>query len=228
MNGDLQAITPKASRCSFCGAPMLQLPWSRSLPVCDGPTCQARHRQPRLGLYLHRCGVPARHTNPQDVDWSLQTVVPSTWAPHMAAWTGEPGSPWCVTLAGVVNAGKTTAAIALLVQAARRLVWPDGRLFARAAELTNDIIKDRNREAYHRATKAPILVLDDLGRYDRIWDICAEILSSRHANLLPTIITTNMRVRTQDQNVGIADVDPALFRRLSDGIFVGMTQEYRP
>lgn len=212
----LRDIHPAKSRCIRCGTALLRMPWAVGEPVCED--CHPFVFAPPVEAYLLRCEVPSLHRRVLPIPWDVRArVYPET---DLYKWDG---TPWCVTLAGVVGGGKTTAAVALLAQAAAKLRWPAGARFARAAPMSLEILREQRRDIYRQMVGAPVLVLDDLGRYDRVWEICADVLTGRHERGLPTIVTTNLRVKTVGDDQGLADIDPALYRRLAEGVFVGFT-----
>ena len=99
--------------------------------------------------------------------------------------------------AGVVGGGKTTAAVALFrpgrgqaTVARRRTLCPG----------CPDVPRDPARAAAGHLPpngRRPGPRPDDLGRYDRVWEICADVLTGRHERGLPTIVTTNLRVKNR-------------------------------
>jgi DNA replication protein DnaC len=162
-------------------------------------------------------------------------IEPQEWprvhgGPDMRTWAG---APFFVTLAGVVGSGKTMLATELLW---RRLPHVQTASWWRAGTAISTVFgsfgEERARAAMCDLYDSELLVLDEIGRgHDgRAWGAIVEIISHRHEQHRETIFTTNRKIGTrqtgQDKERGLAEEDPALFRRLAEGAIVGLMKPW--
>jgi DNA replication protein DnaC len=122
-------------------------------------------------------------------------------------WDGDRN----VLLLGNVGAGKTHAAVAMA-----RTVHDNGRevMFRASVNLLDELRPDGPPEAFKRATRVPLLLLDDLGaerRTDWTADRIAAVLVQRYDECLPTIVTSNLIPDALEATVG-----PRIYSRLYD------------
>jgi len=78
---------------------------------------------------------------------------------------------------------------------------------------------ESSREIPEPVRRAPLLVLDDVGaERNTEWakDLLAEIINYRYTQSLPTIITTNLRFDTLDQESFVAKFDQRTESRIYD------------
>ena len=155
------------------------------VPQDAGATLEEAHER------RWRARVPKRYQSARlsDLEGDLAAVK---------EWDGESD----VLLLGNVGAGKTHAAVALA-----REVHDQGVevLFRPALALIEDLKPDGDPEALKRATKAGLLILDDLGterRTDFAADRISLLLVTRYDDCLPTIITSNLAPDLLEKQVG--------------------------
>lgn len=138
-----------------------------------------------------RVRIPARYQSARlsDLEGDLAAVK---------EWDGKSD----VLLLGNVGAGKTHAAVAL----AREVHDQGGEvLFRPALALIEDLKPDGDPEALKRASKAALLILDDLGterRTDFAADRISLLLVTRYDDCLPTIVTSNLAPEVLEKQVG--------------------------
>jgi hypothetical protein len=229
-------------QCSGCGEAMAQparMPdWQRRPlgSLCQACEAAARPARATREAILERAGVPVTYRRP--------FIAPAAWPQDrrperagidLAAWRGQ---PWCVLAGGAVEGGKTmllTELMARLLPVVRSGVWCRGSEIVRT--LYSAAFQDREAE-WRRYAEAGVLLVDDLGRDlgEAGWKTVAEVLTVRYDHQRPTLITTNMPVRPAKRDAGgkateppgLADIDAGLYRRLREGLIVGMTEPWRP
>jgi DNA replication protein DnaC len=135
--------------------------------------------------------IPARYAHARlgDLEGDLAAVK---------EWGGDSD----VLLLGNVGAGKTHAAVALA-----REVYDQGVeiMFRPALGLVEDLKPDGDPRALERASKAGLLILDDLGterRTDFAADRISLLLVTRYDDCLPTIVTSNLSPEVLERQVG--------------------------
>jgi hypothetical protein len=223
--------------CPGCGTTMAQPSGVPKFEQRTGSLCEdceartLRAPEPRAAG-LTRCGVPARYRVPftEPAAWPRDQRKPDA---DLSAWTGSDPSTWCVVFAGVVEAGKTMLATELLsrrIQAGvRKAVWiRAGDVIQRLYGLDGEA----RREEWERLTGADLLLLDDIGRgHDGgAWATIGELLTARYDAVRPTLGTMNIRVsarKSKSEPQGLADIDAGLYRRLRDGVIVGLTDRWQ-
>lgn len=148
-------------------------------------------------------GMPPRYRgavaeHPQVLAWvrevTQQAVAPSIGARRQVA-TGP-----SLLMAGVVGAGKTHeayGAVTALVQAGIGVRWRATTAADLYAELrpSSDTDAERVLATYSRV---PLLVLDDLGAAktsEFVEEQTYRLINRRYNHMLPTLITTNLRIR---------------------------------
>jgi DNA replication protein DnaC len=91
--------------------------------------------------------------------------------------------------------------------------------------------EDEARRANDQVFRSELLVLDEIGRghEGRAWGLIIEIVSDRYDHQLPTIVTTNRRLRAEagDKEKGLSEEDPALYRRLKEGFIGGFIEPWK-
>ncbi|MCX4751221.1 ATP-binding protein [Kitasatospora sp. NBC_01287] len=144
-------------------------------------------------------------THPQVLAWvrqvAAQAVAPSTGARRQLT-TGP-----SLLMAGVVGAGKTHeayGAVRALVQAGIGVRWRATTAADLYAELrpSSDTDGERVLAAYSRV---PLLILDDLGAAkssEFVEEQTYRLINRRYNHMLPTLITTNLRIRDLKVHLG--------------------------
>lgn len=132
-----------------------------------------------------------------------------------------------LVLAGPVGTGKTHLAIALAVEATRKLFHV---AFWRAADLVRELTEARDERVlgrlHARLARAQLLVLDELGfvPFDRAGgELLFNLLSDRHGSR-STAITTNLAFGEWVQVFGDEKLTTALLDRLTSGAHVLTTK----
>lgn len=164
--------------------------------------------------HLRCCEVPPRYRH-----------VPLDLAvnPEVAEWRGEPEF---LTLLGPVGSGKTWQATYLLGKLHeagwRGLLWIDA---LEAIELIRqEIATDKDGRTLSRMRSASVLLLDDLlaerdSEFAR--DKLSLVLRHRHAQMLPTIITSNsVDAQGRASLATIEAIEPRLASRLAEGLVI--------
>lgn len=158
---------------------------------------------PYSAMQALSAGMPPRYRgavaeNPQVLAWvhevAQQAVAPSIGARRQVA-TGP-----SLLMAGVVGAGKTHeayGAVTALVQAGIGVRWRATTAADLYAELrpSSDTDAERVLATYSRV---PLLVLDDLGAAktsEFVEEQTYRLINRRYNHMLPTLITTNLRIR---------------------------------
>jgi hypothetical protein len=229
--------------CPGCGdpicAPLGGAPESEADKLCYDCATRAVRRPDRrpaaapfprrfdsraAGLGAH--GVPAEYQRAfVDQAWPTDPRRPTF---DIGAWSG---SPWSVTFAGVVSGGKTMLATEIFW---RRLPWVRSAFWTRMGTAVRaafgDFGEERSKDMTGKLFDSELLLLDDLGRgHDgRAWSFVVEVVSHRHEHRMPTIITTNRRLRTRDNDkeLGLQDEDPAFYRRIEEGVIAGFARPW--
>jgi hypothetical protein len=221
--------------CKRCGE---ELTRRRDVPPPPGSLCAACSSagQPSVAPPLRittreqalaRYGVPAVHRVPflEPEAWPKDVRRPDF---DLSQWAGE---PWCVLLAGVVEGGKTMMATELFL---RRLPHAKKSFWTRAGTAIKALFGSFGEEAASQMARnlyeSDLLVFDEIGRghEGRAWTAIVEVVSHRHEHQLPSLFTTNRRLRTrpEDKEAGLADEDPAMYRRLAEGFIGGFTRPW--
>lgn len=160
---------------------------------------KSRGRSAAFDGWLESIGVPRLYRS-QPIDVGLVPQPVRSW------WESYPEglrSGGGLVLAGPPGTGKTMAAVATLARA-HQSVWIDnfGRLrpppftyceFVRAMDLM-EAIRGNDRLALRSPRSVRLLVIDDWrsAMPDWIADGLDDLVERRHADLRPTIITTNL------------------------------------
>lgn len=195
------------------------------IPAGERSRLPRRFASREAALEAH--GVPVGHRIP--------FVEPAEW-PHdgrrsgmdLSKWAGD---PWCVLLAGVVKGGKTMLATELFW---RRLPWVHTAYWIRCGTAITALFgtfgEEKANDMARKLYDSDLLVMDEIGRgHDgKAWNAIVEVVSHRHENQLATIFTTNRRLKRKpaDKEPGLAEEDPALFRRIEEGFIGGFTKSW--
>lgn len=188
-----------------------------------------------------------RSVRRQQVDAAMERLIPAgmrwarfgtpEWAKVEAAeprvaefarrWNREAGS---VLILGPTGAGKTAAAIALMMRVLSRAAkpeeternarWAFGMKFIDAAEL---VVARRNSRLgdeaslVDQAKSASLLVLDELG-FETFSAVPYEVINARYLSGAPTIITSGLRKFTRGKQVDefAKRYGAAFMRRITD------------
>ncbi|MFI9273958.1 ATP-binding protein [Kitasatospora sp. NPDC052896] len=164
--------------------------------LSDEPAPYSAMEAVSAGMPPRYRGAVAEH--PQVLAWvrevARQAVAPSIGARRQVA-TGP-----SLLMAGVVGAGKTHeayGAVTALVQAGLGVRWRATTAADLYAELrpSSDTDAERVLATYSRV---PLLILDDLGAAktsEFVEEQTYRLINRRYNHMLPTLITTNLRIR---------------------------------
>jgi len=208
--------------CERCGKPIAtrQAPpiGERICFDCSRPAPRPASRE----QLLRRCGVPARYAREP---WRPLTKQPHPFdqpAWRLDRWTGE---PWCVVLFGGSDAGKTMLSVELLYRLLPRFPGAAWRTAAAIQESMTLFLDSPIRAEMAAACCAPLLVVDDYGKAAGragSRDGVDGVLATRHAEMMPTVLTTNL---TPTQ---LLLLDGGIGRRIvSDGVAVPLAGDWR-
>jgi len=217
---EVEELTFRNSRewgCPRCGEPVAlygrgSLPEDMRCERCKG--LEAERVQPPRAEWLAAAGVPRLYASRP----FLERPWPTTRGLSAGTWGG---TPWAAGFVGPTGTGKTMYAIEALWRLARakNLLFGRPPLFTRAARLLASLFgttgEDERREAYEAATRAPVLVLDDLawGAQGRAFETIFEIIAARYEDELPVIYTVNHA----SGDLYMREGGPPLIRRLREG-----------
>ena len=177
-------------------------------------------RDDRQGT-LVACGVPKRFAR-----IPFQEPLHSITDPRrpdidiLKAWPPSTGDPWAITLGGPVGTGKTVTSCEKLFR--WRCTGRDG-YFVRATQVPEAYFTTGKAPTRGYLERMPLLILDDVGRghLGRAWEAVGELLAYRHAEELPTVVTTNLGLRE------IADHDAHIADRLTEGLVIHLGGDSR-
>ncbi|MBX3208426.1 MAG: ATP-binding protein [Labilithrix sp.] len=134
---------------------------------------------------------------PEKLAETLVVTAPQIQARDREAVLRVPHDVPMLVLSGHAGAGKTTLAVArgrALVDSGKRV------LFVAALDLGGAVRDTRLGQACEllgRAKRAPVLIVDDLGKELRLGPLAAaalvDVISARHAHMRPTVVTTGLR-----------------------------------
>lgn len=168
----------------------------------DPSAAAAEEPEPYSALDVLSAGMPPRYRgavadHPQVLAWARdvasQAIAPSTGARRQVA-TGP-----SLLMAGVVGAGKTHqayGAVRHLVEAGIGVRWRATTAADLYADLRPRAGVDSERELA-AISRCPLLIIDDLGAAkasDWTEEITYRLINRRYNHLLPTLITTNLRI----------------------------------
>jgi hypothetical protein len=222
-------LPPTEERCEDCDRKERA---RRRLDVLEDHDASRSNRQHRLA----KAGVPPRY-------WRRRFVEPAEWPRDprfpdvdLRGWSGD---PWCVTFAGVVEAGKTYLATELFD---RLLRAGHAGLFVRAGEVIQQLytaepsVRDQR---WRELVNIEVLFVDELGRgaEGKALSTLVELISMRFDYERPTIFTTNTSLAPAPRDgsgrlqpgfeKGLPDLDAGLFRRLfRDGLMIGLMERW--
>lgn len=159
--------------------------------------------EPYSAMEALSAGMPPRYRgavaeHPQVLAWAHE-VIQQAVAPSIGARRQVATGP-SLLMAGVVGAGKTHeayGAVTALVQAGIGVRWRATTAADLYAELrpSSDTDAERVLATYSRV---PLLVLDDLGAAkmsEFVEEQTYRLINRRYNHMLPTLITTNLRIR---------------------------------
>ncbi|MCZ4122673.1 ATP-binding protein [Streptomyces sp. H39-S7] len=168
----------------------------------DPSSAAAEEPEPYSALDALSAGMPPRYRgavadHPQVLAWARdvagQAVAPSPGARRQVV-TGA-----SLLMAGVVGAGKTHqayGAVRHLVEAGIGVRWRATTAADLYADLRPRAGVDSERELA-AVSRCPLLIIDDLGAAkasDWTEEITYRLINRRYNHLLPTLITTNLRI----------------------------------
>ncbi|QMU67288.1 ATP-binding protein [Streptacidiphilus sp. P02-A3a] len=162
----------------------------------------AEEHEPFSLLDLLSAGMPPRYQgavadHPTVLAWA-RDVAEAAVAPSVGARRQVTTGP-SLLMAGVVGAGKTYqayGAVRHLVQSGLGVRWRATTAADLYAELRPRPGTDSERELAAVA-RCPLLILDDLGAAkasDWTEEITYRLINRRYTHMLPTLITTNLRI----------------------------------
>lgn len=138
-------------------------------------------------------------------------------------WTGE-GDDWMAFLTGPAGTGKTFMAVATALRwitsrgyGCRFLVCSDW-----LQEIKSGFHDNTAQRALHRAKKAKLLIMDDLGAEmasEWVRDVVYSVINHRYNEILPTLVTSNLSLNEISQNY-----HDRLASRLASGLVVNTTR----
>ncbi|MGK4579625.1 ATP-binding protein [Kitasatospora sp. HPMI-4] len=147
--------------------------------------------------------IPPRYqdataTHPQVLAWTRE-VAEQAVAPSLGARPQVTTGP-SLLLAGVVGTGKTHeayGAVRYLVEAGLGVRWRATTAADLYAHLRPRVGVDSERELA-AVSRCPLLILDDLGAAkssEWVEEITYRLINRRYNQMLPTMITTNLRIK---------------------------------
>ncbi|WP_371790392.1 ATP-binding protein [Streptomyces sp. NBC_01471] len=155
-------------------------------------------------------GVPPRYRgavadHPQVLAWA-RDVAEAAVAPSRGARRQVATGP-SLLMAGVVGAGKTHqayGAVRQLVQGGVGVRWRASTAADLYADLRPRPGVDSERELA-AVSRCPLLIIDDLGAAkasDWTEEVTYRLINRRYNHMLPTLITTNMRISDLRSHIG--------------------------
>lgn len=162
------------------------------------------------------------------VDWLASAGVPPRYrAPYNARffpakgdWSEWRGEPSTVVLSGPVGVGKTYLGIELAWRLRSKRT-----LFVRGTDAVAAMLGTDETITRGQLSGAEVLILDDLGTntVGGAWNLVATLYAKRYDAMLPTIITTNIPVKSGK----VAVPDEAMADRLRDAMVVPLAGKSR-
>jgi len=221
---DIQAYVGRLAEwcCERCGKPIAT---RQAPPVGDRVCFECSRPVPRPAgreELLRRCGVPARYAREP---WQQLARQPHPYGRpewRLDQWAGD---PWCLIMHGGSDAGKTMLSVEVLWRLLPRFPGAAWRTAAAIQESMSLFLDSPIRAEMAAACSAPLLVVDDYGKAAGragSRDGVDGVLATRHAEMLATILTTNL---TPAQ---LLSLDGGIGRRIvSDGVAVPLTGDWR-
>lgn len=182
---------------------------ARNIDPAALPT-QADEPEPFSPLDALSAAIPPRYQgavadHPQVLDWA-RDVAEAAVAPSRGARPQVATGP-SLLMAGVVGAGKTHQAYGAVRQLVQGGVGVRWRAIT-AADLYADLRPrpggDSERELA-AVSRCPLLIIDDLGAAkasEFTEEVTYRLINRRYNHMLPTLITTNMRISDLRSHIG--------------------------